>query len=634
MGSAYSRAALRTRIHALIFNQDLPSIFLTLNPADIHSPVALYFAGVNVDLDNIRIEQLMTTYKRAETIASHPVATAKFFHLLITNILDTMIVGDVLGPVKAYFGTVENQGREDIIKEDLDQFKDEYVFENFDVANTWSTPPRLTRDSIYAAISTTDLSGFKQNIYESGILSTPMKELSSSSIFHDSPSPNKLLQTPTHDRLKSVTYASHNVSKLIPACLPTPNPSSPNFAARFRADVVQLVEANNIHKHSDTCYKYWNANRGDKKSCRMRMPRKLIPVSTIDPDTGHISMRRSDPWINSFNEYLITACRSNMDIKLIWSGSDAKALVYYITDYVTKMSLSFHDTFALVQKSITSLKTASNQTDTESAIEKSRKLVLRCYNTLASQQELSGVQVASYLMNWNDHYTTHKLEGLFLIQIERYLQTQLNKMRTKQKLEHSVHDVTDDDVYDNEETIDGDDNNVEEHFQIQSAESDKKYVLVNTRVDYQYRSEILKDICLYDFVSTLYKKKMTATDLKYLSKTAVSIEENVNQKGRLPNERYPFQKQHPQATAYLMLKYSNLHVPILYGPQIPRRDRDETRERYSRALLTLFVLWRTVADLCDFNRTWEDALKSRQHLISTYSWKIIENIQLLHEYKK
>ncbi|CAF3420309.1 unnamed protein product [Rotaria socialis] len=169
MGSAYSRAALRIRIHALIFNQGLPSIFLTLDLADIHSPVALYFAGVNLDLDNIRIEQLMTTYKRAETIACHPIATAKFFHLLITNILDTMIVGGVLGPVKAYFGTVENQGRgslhlhlfiwldhdmkqvdmkenirntdfreklkaylEDIVKEDLDQFKDEYVFENFD----------------------------------------------------------------------------------------------------------------------------------------------------------------------------------------------------------------------------------------------------------------------------------------------------------------------------------------------------------------------------------------------------------------------------------------------------------------------------------------------------------------------
>ena len=167
MGSAYSRSALRTRIHALIYNQGLPSIFLTLNPADIHSPVALYFAGVKLDLDNIQIEQLMTTYKRAEIIASHPVATAKFFHLLITNILETIIVGGVLGPIKAYFGTVENQGRgslhlhllvwldhdmkpadmiekikdanfrdklkaylEDIIKEDLDDFKDKHIFED------------------------------------------------------------------------------------------------------------------------------------------------------------------------------------------------------------------------------------------------------------------------------------------------------------------------------------------------------------------------------------------------------------------------------------------------------------------------------------------------------------------------
>jgi hypothetical protein len=143
--------------------------------------------------------------------------------------------------------------------------------------------------------------------------------------------------------------------------------------------------------------------------------------------------------INNFNEYLIAASRSNMDIKFIWSGSDAKALVYYITDYVTKMSLSFHDTFALVQKSITSIMNSSHPTDKENAIEKSRKLVLRCYNSLASQQELSGVQVASYLMNWDDHYTTHKFQGLYLIQTERFLQTQLNEMRVKQKLQQSVH---------------------------------------------------------------------------------------------------------------------------------------------------------------------------------------------------
>jgi hypothetical protein len=141
-------------------------------------------------------------------------------------------------------------------------------------------------------------------------------------------------------------------------------------------------------------------------------------------------------------------------------------------------------------------------------------------------------------------------------------------------------------------------------------------------------------MCLYDFVSILYKKKMNETDMKYLSKTSLPEEEEVDRKGRPPNERYPFQTQHPQARTYLMMKYSEPHVPILYGPQIPRRDREDTRERYSRALLTLFVPWRTVSDLCDVNQTWEDALNSRQHRISTHSMTIIENIQLLHECKK
>ncbi|CAF1468535.1 unnamed protein product [Adineta ricciae] len=82
------------------------------------------------------------------------------------------------------------------------------------------------------------------------------------------------------------------------------------------------------------------------------------------------------------------------------------------------------------------------------------------------------------------------------------------------------------------------------------------------------------------------------------------------------------------------MKYSEAHVPVLYGSQIPRQDRDETRERYSRAILTLFVPWRNVTDLCNVDQTWEDALESRKELISAHSWKIIENIQLLHECKK
>ena len=223
------------------------------------------------------------------------------------------------------------------------------------------------------------------------------------------------------------------MKEIVPACLPTPNPLFDDFPERFRKDIVRLVETSNIHKHSATCYKYSKASSNDQKICRMRMPRALVNHSSIDSSTGQIFMRRSHPWINNFNEWIMSACRSNMDIKFIWSGNDAKALVYYITDYVTKSSLAFHDMFALTQQGIKSMEQQQSCNETENAVEKSRKLVLRCYNMIASHQEVAGVQVASYLMNYGDHYTTHTFKNLFLISIENYLEAERTKGRQFEK---------------------------------------------------------------------------------------------------------------------------------------------------------------------------------------------------------
>ena len=64
--------------------------------------------------------------------------------------------------------------------------------------------------------------------------------------------------------------------------------------------------------------------------------------------------------------------------------------------------------------------------------------------------------------------------------------------------------IDDEEVYD-DETIK--DENNEENLQIQSTEDKNNFILVNTRIDYQYCSDVLSTTCLYDFVSTFYKKK-------------------------------------------------------------------------------------------------------------------------------
>lgn len=176
-------------------------------------------------------------------------------------------------------------------------------------------------------------------------------------------------------------------------------------------------------------------------------------------------------------------------------------------------------------------------------------------------------------------------------------------------------------------------NHDEEQFHIQPTENEK-YILVNTRIDYQYRSNILDKLCLYDFVSTLYKRKMTAADKKYLSQATEINDDRSHKRGRPLSKRYQFQSEHPQATTHLIMEHSEPQVPVLFGPQIPRKDREDTRERYYRALLTLFVPWRNASDLCDIDETWEEAFNSGQSSIPAHCWKIIENIQLLHECKK
>jgi hypothetical protein len=321
-----------------------------------------------------------------------------------------------------------------------------------------------------------------------------------------------------------------------------------------------------------------------------------------------------------------------MDIKFIWSGTDAKALVYYCTDYITKTNLSFHDTYSLVQKAI---ELNDNNVITENSVDKARILVLRCYNSLASQQELSGVQVITYLMDYGDHYTSHAFTNIFLIAIELHLQNELDQNKAALASSSTSAQVTNtnpiDFVEDEEEA-----NAVvmEEHFSIEQSTDPQKLVLVNLRIDYQFRSSALESVCLYEFVSLFHRRLFTDKDRHITNHPSPNIEDVRSVPGRPPQERYTFMTEHPQSRSHGIIKRPKPVIPVFIGPQIPRKDREETQERYSRATATLFIPWRSVKDLCHSNQSWHEALSSRQGSISTESQQIIQNIQLLHECKK
>lgn len=99
---------------ALMVSDRMPTLWITLNPFDLRSPLVLCFAGVQLDTSIMNV----TTMKQMQesTATMNPVAVAQFFdttckeifcHLLKAGSSD----GGLFGPVSTYFETVETNGR-------------------------------------------------------------------------------------------------------------------------------------------------------------------------------------------------------------------------------------------------------------------------------------------------------------------------------------------------------------------------------------------------------------------------------------------------------------------------------------------------------------------------------------------
>ncbi|KAJ4477604.1 hypothetical protein C8R41DRAFT_772885, partial [Lentinula lateritia] len=114
--------------------------------------------------------------------------------------------------------------------------------------------------------------------------------------------------------------------------------------------------------------------------------------------------------------------RCKMDIKFIGSGASAKAVLYYITNYITKSQLKAHVAYAALERAINKLgQPAENDTDMTVA---AKSLLQKCAYTMISEQELSAQQVSTYLLGLEDHFTSHKFANLFWTSFESCIEQQ------------------------------------------------------------------------------------------------------------------------------------------------------------------------------------------------------------------
>ncbi|KAK0224909.1 hypothetical protein EDD85DRAFT_778027, partial [Armillaria nabsnona] len=108
----------------------------------------------------------------------------------------------------------------------------------------------------------------------------------------------------------------------------------------FRQTVDTLVNMINVH----SCCK---GNKWGK--CRGRFPCALYPETCVEVETGHINLRKCEAWINTFTPLLTYLMRCNTNVSSLCSGTAIKAILIYVSDYITKPALKTHVFFDVIK---------------------------------------------------------------------------------------------------------------------------------------------------------------------------------------------------------------------------------------------------------------------------------------------
>ncbi|TFK91101.1 hypothetical protein K466DRAFT_441947, partial [Polyporus arcularius HHB13444] len=287
-------------------------------------------------------------------------------------------------------------------------------------------------------------------------------------------------------------------------------------------DLRRLVLKCQVHTHSGTCYKY--CADGEPKVCRFDLdPDNVVPATTIDPATGIVTLRQLDGLVNKYNSTILQAMRCNMDIKPVGSGEDAKSIVYYITDYITKTQLKTHVAYAALQLAVNKVHSDPrvNGPDIDLSL-RAKRMLQRCAFSLTANQELSAPQVISYLLDFGDKYTSHKFKNLYWTSFERHVMSEMaddpTALPAHMPLEDSDGDEEMEDSDDNDGNAADGEEDADDDDEFSSGEllqpdevsigqtSDGNIVELSSQLaDYVLRGDGLEHICLWDYVSQVDK---------------------------------------------------------------------------------------------------------------------------------
>jgi hypothetical protein len=626
-GSLTSKKYMRNELWSLISFLGAPSWFITLSPADNRHPICLYFADTGEKFS----PELRSSADRNRLIASNPVAAARFFDLMVRSFIKNVLGVDhehpgLYGKTSGYYGTVEQQGRLTL-----------HLHLLLWIAGALS--PQEVRDRLVSkdSVFQHELIQYLESMHQGEFLTGSM----------DSVRDSVPMQTETlggiHALVKdqqTASFPSVSVYKDPTQTLPRPAPacckdsstcdcpkckSNGDWWDDYYTTVDDLLLKSNIHRCTTSSSarqpqaaedastpagskKLKYAKQGPKGCldrngiCRARFPRDLHETTTVDQADGHVVMKKLEAYMNTFTPCLTYLMRCNTDVTSLSSGTSIKAIVSYISDYVTKPVLKTHQIFSSMYDVFEKNKVQLGP-DVKSESDASRRLILQIVNSLNAKMEIGSPMASMYLLGNPDHYTGHQFLCFWWKSYITYMQTSDDKSQT-QGSDADLKPSTDCD-------------------RVKIGQENGVYIATTNVDDYKYRPEVYSKISLYEWIQTSLKRRANKKELDKLR--------NSSSTKSTRNTHHQFEDGHPLRATHVVkcdFDRSAYIVPNIVGGALPRHDAG-SREYYCCTMLTLFCPWRNASCVKQPSESWESAF--HVYPFSTRQKQLMRNFNLRYE---
>ena len=430
-------------------------------------------------------------HTRATMVAKNPKAAAEFYHYTMKAVFDELILGGVLGETADhYFGVTECNSRQYLhchmivwvrgadpvrILQQLRKYEQDGDARKKDFVDKWvqylcsvqeqsiTSPEGDPREAGQVAMFSSESADFEyMEVDHEDAAAAVVAEKVDTDVDEEASCNND----PQHEH-DSTQHKEKGTTKkkVFPGAtcvlhvLLDDRLTDAVWEQRVMADKQSVMSSlMGQHKHDHTCVKknprpLTPHELQAIKDCRFRYPRALhVEPATLDVDNG-FQNQRLDHTTVSHNRYLSSVLHCNTDVSITLSGlgigvydedenesrdgtkkkdrfpieDQVVAVIYYITNYISKDDLKAKHKFEMTRLAIEKEKQSRAQEESDETvplhnpIQLAARTAQRCVNKLAAGREMPATMLTNFLMDWGDHFFSESVAPLCTTSVMNFL---------------------------------------------------------------------------------------------------------------------------------------------------------------------------------------------------------------------